>query len=442
MKMLKGTEYKILAAIMLLLCALPSKAQNEAYNSFSPYTMYGIGDISKQGSAYNKSMGGVGIASRDKRNINILNPASVTERDEQSFMADFGIAQGNRYYKQGEKKSANNTFNIYDFVISFPIYKSMAMYAGFTPYSDIGYSVKSYETDPALIAAAGNIAYSAAGNGGLTNIFVGTGIDLFKGFTLGLEYQHIFGYLKKEGAQLFENDTFRDIHSGYKMNLTGNTVKAGFQYELPLGKEVSAIFGATYRLAAGMRGTIHDYEYGLIASVADTTRTIVTKLSKKNNIAKFASEIGVGFSLKGGDKWTAEIDYINSDWSSTGIDKVSGMANVGNKAFSATAAQSVRAGFSIVPNRNDIRYYRKRITYRGGAYWDQAYSRVDGNAVNAYGLTFGVNLPVFKWSNGISLGMDVGQRGYAADNMLRERYVNFNIGLNIFDIWFIKPKYE
>ena len=105
-------------------------------------------------------------------------------------------------------------------------------------------------------------------------------------------------------------------------------------------------------------------------------------------------------------------------------------------------AQSVRAGFSIVPNRNDIRYYRRRITYRGGAYWDQAYCKIDGLDLNAFGLTFGVTLPVYRLSNGLTLGIDVGQRGSKAGNLVRERYVNFNIGLNIYDIWFLKTRYE
>jgi len=124
------------------------------------------------------------------------------------------------------------------------------------------------------------------------------------------------------------------------------------------------------------------------------------------------------------------------------MDKVRGFSNVGGSVFSAATSQSVRAGFSIVPNRNDIRYYIRRITYRAGAYWDQAYYKLDGNSINTIGLTFGVTLPVFRWSNGLTLGVDLGQRGSTNGNMVRERFLNFNIGINIFDIWFIKPRYD
>ena len=442
MIMLKKTASSIFLAVVLAFCSVSLKAQNDAYSSYTPYSMFGVGNISKQGTAYNKSMGGVGIATRDKRNINYLNPAAVTAREAKSFMADFGLAQNNTYFAQKDYKSANNTFNIYNFVISFPVYKSLAMYAGFTPYSSIGYDITSYETDKSVIGVTGNISREAQGYGDLSNLFVGAGIDLFKGFTVGAEAEYYSGSLHKNNTQIFSSTSYRSIYSGYNMRLTAAGVKFGVQYEMPVGNDITATFGATYKLASNLRGTVRDYEYSAISSVTDTSRINIDTLSHNPGRVKLASEAGIGISLKGRDKWTAEINYIRSDWSSSGMDKVTGFASVGNAVFSATSSQSLRAGFSIVPNRNDIRYYRKRITYRAGAYWDQAYYRLDGNSVNAIGATFGVTLPVFRWSNGLSLGVDVGQRGSLTGNMVRERYINFNIGLNIFDFWFVKPKYD
>ena len=45
-------------------------------------------------------------------------------------------------------------------------------------------------------------------------------------------------------------------------------------------------------------------------------------------------------------------------------------------------------------------------------------------------------------NNGLSLGVDIGQRGSMQGNKVRERYVNFHIGLNMFEIWFLKPRYN
>ena len=91
--------FLILAFLFVCICAV---AQEGAHGAYSPYSIYGIGDISKEGTAFNKGMGGTGIATRNKRFINYLNPAAVTARDSLSFMADFGLVQNNTIYIEGE----------------------------------------------------------------------------------------------------------------------------------------------------------------------------------------------------------------------------------------------------------------------------------------------------------------------------------------------------
>ena len=173
--MLRRTVRNIFFGLVSILCSLPLMAQEEAYGSYSPYSMYGIGDLTRFGTAYNRSMGGVGIATRDKRNINILNPAAVTERDPQSFMLDFSLAQGNRYYAQGDIRSSNNTFNVNSIILSTPVWKSLAMYAGITPYSNIGYKISAFVSDPGIVSQTGAILNTVQGYGGLTKAFLGGG---------------------------------------------------------------------------------------------------------------------------------------------------------------------------------------------------------------------------------------------------------------------------
>ena len=115
---------KIFLLFVFAFISASVSAQDGTYGAYSPYSIFGIGDLSKEGSAYNKSMGGVGVASRNRRFINYLNPAAVTARDSLAFMADFGLVQNNTIYAQGNGlTSAHNTFNIYDFVMSFPMWK-------------------------------------------------------------------------------------------------------------------------------------------------------------------------------------------------------------------------------------------------------------------------------------------------------------------------------
>ena len=437
--MIRKIEKFIILAVFLVVSVCVS-AQDGTYGAYSPYSIYGIGDISKEGTAYNKSMGGTGIATRNRRFINYLNPAAVTARDSLSFMADFGLVQNNTVFRQGDLKSGHNTFNIYDFVMTFPIYRSSAFMVGITPYSDVGYDFSSIEKDPAIIGNTGNITYDSYGTGSVYQAFVGAGVTFWKRLSLGAEAIYYFGNLDKITNMDYSDDSYRSLNSGSDLTVRGLTGKFGLQYEQKLGGNVSMVIGATYKLGTKMKGYSTNYRYANQSSVTDTLKYNVDTLAKTG--VRFADEIGVGIAFKGGDKWSAEFDYIRSDWRGTGLDKAAGFAVNGQSVFTSAVSQSFRAGFEIVPNRNDIRYYMKTCSYRMGFYYDQAYYKMDGNNVNSMGITLGMTLPVFRLYNGISIGLDLGQRASTRNNMIRERYATFNIGFNIHDIWFRKVQYQ
>jgi len=431
---------KAIALAVFLVISISVSAQDGTYGAYSPYSIYGIGDISKEGTAYNKSMGGTGIANRNKKFINYLNPAAVTARDTLSFMADFGLVQNNTVFRQGDLRSAHNTFNIYDFVLSFPIYRSSAFMVGITPYSDVGYDFSSIETDPGIIGNTGNITYDSYGSGSIYQAFIGAGVTFWKRLSVGAEMIYYFGNLDKITNVDYSDASYRSMNSGSELMVRGLTGKFGLQYEQKLGGNVSMIIGATYKMGTGMKGYSTNFRYANQSSVTDTLRYNVDTLARSG--MRFGDELGIGISVKGGDKWSAEFNYLRSDWRKSGFDAAQGFAVVGDSKFSSTVSQSFRAGFEIVPNRNDIRYYFKRCSYRAGFYYDQAYYKMDGNNVNSMGITLGITLPVYQWHNGISLGVDIGQRASTRNDMIRERYATFVIGFNIHDIWFRKIQYN
>ena len=430
---------------MFLLMGFCAFAQNGAFGAYSPYSIYGVGEISKGGTAYTRSMGGVGIATRNKRFININNPAAVTARDTLSFMADFGLTQKNTLFSQNDLRSAKNTFNVYDFVMSFPIWKSSAFMVGITPFSDVGYDFSHVETDPSIIGHTGNITYDSYGTGSIYQVFLSAGATFWKRLSVGAEMIYYFGNIDKVVNMDYANTSYRSINSGNDIAVRGITGKFGIQYEQKLGGDISLVAGATYRLGTNLRGYSTTYRYANQSSVSDTLNFRVDTL--QNSGLRFGDELGVGISIRGGDKWSAEFNYTRSDWTQCGMGSAAGFAVKGNMNFTPAVSQSFRAGFEIIPNRNDIRYYLRRCAYRAGVYYDQEYYKVNGNNIHTYGITLGVTLPVFRWYNGISIGVDFGQRAFNPKvankfNIVREQYVAFNLGFNIHDIWFQKPRYN
>ena len=245
--MIRKIEKIFLLSVFLIISVCVS-AQDGTYGAYSPYSIYGIGDISKEGTAFNKSMGGVGIATRNRRFINYLNPAAVTARDSLAFMADFGLAQKNTIFSQGDMKSVKNTFNIYDFVMSFPIWRSSAFMVGITPFSDIGYDFSKIEEDKDIIGNTGNITYNSYGTGSVYQLFFGAGATFWKKVSVGAEVIYYFGNLDKITNMNYSNSSYRSVNTGSELMVRGVTGKFGLQYEQKLGGNVSMVVGATYRM--------------------------------------------------------------------------------------------------------------------------------------------------------------------------------------------------
>ena len=421
-----------LAALLLLVSVGSASAQTDGtYGAFSPYSVFGVGNLHQSGTAWNRGMGGVGVAARNNRYVNIMNPAAVTARDSLSFMSDFGLNGRISLFQEGSKKGAQTVFNIDDFVISFPMWHNTAFMAGIRPMSDVGYKISASEIN----LDTGKQTFVSSGNGGIYQFFAGAGITLWNRLSLGAQFNYNFGNVNKTASLSYSDDSFRSSNSGDSLQVRSVSAKFGLQYAQPLGNTSSITFGATYQLSSKLKGySIHYRELGSY----DRTRTSAT-LDEKG--LRLGDELGLGIAYKYGDKFFAELDYTRSNWSRSQLDQVSGFSNVGNSVFTPAVGQRFSAGMEYTPNRSDIRYYLRRCTYRMGAYYDQSYYTVDGAHVNAVGLTLGMTLPIFRWYNGLTLGVDFGRRGLAI-GQVKENYFGFNVGFNVFDIWFQKRPYE
>lgn len=423
---------RFLTVVVLLSCAWAAKAQTDGtYSGFSPYSVFGVGQMHQPGTAWNRSMGGVGIAARSNRYVNILNPASITARDSLSFMADFGLSGRISLFTEGDKKALNTTFSIDDFVISFPLWKHTAMMLGVTPVSDVGYNISYTEMD----VDTGYRTFTSSGNGGIYQIFGAFAGTLWNRLSLGAEINYRFGNINKKASTSYDESSMRDMASGDSLQVNNFTARLGVQYEHPLTHSASLTVGATYKFSTKLNGySIHYEERGSY----DRRRTSAA-LGEKS--MKMGDELGIGISYRNTDRFLVELDYTRTDWSRSRLDEVKGFSNVGDVTFSQSVGQAVRAGVAFTPNRNDIRYFMKRCTYRVGAYFDQSYYTVDGAHVNAVGITLGMTVPVFRGYNGITVGLDFGRRGLAT-SQVKETYFGFNLGFNVFDIWFQKRPYE
>lgn len=431
---IKNNTKVTLILFLLLTCSQVINAQTtDALGTFTPYSLFGIGDIDRQGTALNRGMGGIGVGIRDKRFINYLNPASITERDTLSFMLDFGLDQRNIYNKDKNVSSAYNTFNMRNIVFTAPIYKKSALIVGVAPYSNIGYKFESTENDPKLVEKYGDIKYQKYGTGSINKFFAGGAFNFLNDFSAGAELIYYFGSLNRHSDVLFSNDgAARNLYTGWDYSIHAFSAQIGLQYFKNLKKGYSITAGATYSMKSTLKG---DYTRYAFASNSYATDTIAYN-TIDNNKVQIPTEFAVGLSIAKKDKWKIGLDYQRQNW-----DKCNFRATPG-VAFKPKASNSVKLGGEFIPNMYDVRYYLKRVTYRAGAYFEQSYIQIGNQQVNAAGITLGLSLPIFRMNNAINFAVDFGQRGKIQNSMVRERYVQFFLNISLHDIWFVKHRYQ
>ena len=415
-----------------------------AQTGYTPYSIFGWGDIVGPGTAYSTSMAGVGIADRNIRYINVINPAAVNARQAKSFMMDFALENRNTYFRgnaetaaspvaEEKLSSANNTVNMRNIVASFPIYDKAAFKVGIMPYSHVGYDFSSHETEDELVAEAGDILYKKVGEGTVYQSFFGAGVTLFDRLSVGADVNYYFGTIDRYSTVNFNtNSSYSSINTGWNYVVRAFNGKFGLQYTQPFGSASELTVGATYMLGTSVKGDQTRYAFAESGSKVDTVKYETTPMKGYS----IPSELGFGISFSSNEKWMVEFDYTMQDWTNVSFEATPGVD------FTTAKSSGMRFGFELTPNRYDIRYAFKRWTYRGGIYKENTYMCLNGHQVTREGITLGMSIPVFRYYNGITFTADLGQRGSMKDNLVKERYCIFSIAFNLHDIWFLKSLYN
>ena len=434
-------------ALSVLLPARLHAQADVAFDAFSPYSMYGIGNLETLSNQNSMAMGGIAIGCRDNSILNWVNPAAVTARESRSFMLDFGVTQKNILYTadaatsiedtdSGKLRSVNNMFNIHHIVASVPLGKRVAVKAGLMPYAATGYSFVSREYADNVLLEMGDVNYSKAGKGGIYQVVLGAGWKIIDNLSIGFDGIYYLGNTIHQSTTNFAtNSHYRKITRTWSSVSRGIGGKAGVQYTVNVAKDMPLTLGATYLVGGAMGGDFSDVVMATTTNTQDTIASVNTPIDYK-----IPGEIGAGFTLRKTDKWMFGFDYTRQDWSKTTFTNAPGID------VSTRCTQSFRLGGEITPGKYDFRHYSRRMTYRAGLYHTQGYIAVGGVPINSTGLTFGMSFPIALSSDtrltSIAVSVDIGQTGTLASNLVKENYVKINVGVNLFDTWFHKSLYK
>ncbi|NJO69440.1 MAG: hypothetical protein HC830_09330, partial [Bacteroidetes bacterium] len=222
--------------IAFFLFSFLSVAAFSQTNTYSPYSRYGLGDLSSQGLVSNKGMGGTGIGLRLPNSLNYLNPASYTTQDSLSFLFDFGLFSQVTDYKSKSGSGTDVNASLGHIVFGFPVTRWWNSAIGIVPYSRMGYDLVNYNS---------LFVYNYKGSGGLNKFFVGNGFRI-KNLSVGVNLNVLFGSLEQSHSYMNEDETRVPVFPTERFqqqSVRSTSLAFGFQYNIKLSDDFSVVLG-------------------------------------------------------------------------------------------------------------------------------------------------------------------------------------------------------
>ncbi len=420
-------------------------AQSGTINTFSPYSMYGLGDLQTQGTLFTRSMGGAGIAVRTHNEINLLNPASYSATLNKSVLFNYGMEGANIFNSQNSggaiSKNSYATFNIHDIAMQFPLGKKIGAVLSVSPYSSVGYDISA----TANMTNVGLIGYSYTGSGDVTQVKLGVGWEALKNFSIGVSAQYYWGELVRSYSMvpvvITGDGKYYSTMGEHNYTISKIKFQAGAQYSPIYNSKERLTFGATFDLG----GDLYPESYHAVVANGSVV-SVVAKYDVDHISIVLPSQVGLGASYST-PKMLAAVDYTYQNWHSKNQNveyTESGMAVAYNN-FS-----TLKAGFEYIPRQNDVRNYFNRVSYRAGLRYGGYQYSFGGETLNQAALTAGAAFPLKMGGiSNIEVGVEYGSlsgNGLFAKptSLIRQDYIKFSLGFTLFgeDYWFQRPKFD
>ncbi len=409
-------------------------AQGQSFNS--PYSTFGLGDLTFKGFGRNMAMGGISLGVRNSQSIDFSNPASYTIRDSLSLVVDIGLA--GKVSRISSNKGENTPFdiNFSHLAFSFLLAKKISFAAGVIPYSLSNYNFiyTVDENDENYNPEVGKLDYLFKGEGGLSQVFFGLGFEITKNLSLGINAEYIFGNIQRvQTVTLLDNIYAYHPKIEVQQIVGGFTFNTGLQYTAHLKEDLELIIGGTYAMKNNIKQQTELLASNILfnssgGQAVDTLNSFTTGKEKK----LFPSSYGVGFTINKANKIIFGFDYKRTNWSDSEIMSLDSLQN----------SQSFLIGGEFTPNPRELKAYLPRVHFRAGAYYTNSFLKINDYRVNDFGITFGVGLPIGFSRSSFNIAFDYGKRGTKNDNLILENHGSILFSLTLYDFWFMKRKFD
>lgn len=413
---------KILASLIGLIILLggtipQASGQN---GTLTPYSRYGYGILRDRATSTQRSMGGIGYAMQNGRQINAMNPASYASVDSLTFLFDLGIDLTSMW--QSEETSAGTTLKDNTFgggldyvTMQFRICRNFGMSIGLVPFSSVGYSFGD---------EISNGVAARQGSGSLNELYAGIGGKIYKGLSVGVDFSYFFGSIINDSYAIVAGTGSQGVFQK-SMKVRDWNLSAGIQYRLRTTGDQHMTLGLTYRPGKTLLGTAATYYY--VENLSSPETFDEHKLRDNYTIPE---TWGAGINYAVGTRWMFETDFTYQPWSKA---KYRGFES-DEITHEFANRWKVAVGGQFVPNARGN--YGQRLNYRLGAHYNRDYTIIKGNNLHEYGISMGVGFPVPSFKTTVNLGVEWLHRQASPQALIKENYLNITLGINFNEMWF------
>ncbi|WP_250433120.1 hypothetical protein [Hanstruepera flava] len=433
---------KKLVIVFILAFALKSVAQSGT--TASPYSFYGIGSLKFKGTVENRSMGGLSIYS-DSIHINLRNPAAYGGENlavyrNENRPVTFSLAASHTQVKLKSDSGKDNLKNssLDYFALAIPIGK-LGVGVGLIPYTSVGFKLETLNDD-------GTLNERFDGDGGLNRTYLSLGYPITKNLSAGIDFSFYFGNIKNSTIKYLYN-TDGDLvqyqtKESNRSDMSGLSVNIGLLYKAKISDKLDLHSGLTFQP-----------ETTLNSNNERAFSTIVTNSSTGQEFV--INTIDAGLEARGLDKTKANIPYKLSLGAGIGQERIwfvgmeytyFNMKNFSNELYVDNGTDyenstSLSIGGFIIPKYNAFDSYFKRTVYRAGVRFGSTGLNINNTSIDEFGISFGVGLPVgTDFFSNANIGFEFGSRGTVENNLVKENYFKFQLGLSLNDWWFKKNR--
>jgi len=393
-------------------------------NTNTPYSLFGLGVENKTATAGLTGLGNTGIAQANPFEINLFNPASLSGILPKSFLYEFGLNGTFSTLQTSSVSESSSNGNISHIAIAFPIKQGWGMSIGLLPYTKTGYNI---DIENAIEGSADTYITRITGEGGLSKFYLSTGLKVIKNLSFGVDVSFLFGSINQESVAY----TGSIVTISDKNHYGGLKLKTGFQYKLPSIKGLETTIGGTLELPSSLGGTLTRTSYK--TSLSGTSIAIEDGVEDDLENFELPFSYGGGITSVINKKITTSLDYRKLLWSDTSQPK-------NNESYADQTIYALGVEYVSTSKKYD---YWSNIKYRAGFNYNTGFLKISNQQIDSYFVSFGLGLPMKKYSNdNFNISYSYGREGTLSNNLVQEKFHKITLNLNFVGQWFNQKRID